>query len=102
MSKNKTPEPPEDLQQIRNLLFGEQATQYDDRFLAVENAINALRRENRALRNALEVEATARTEHDHTQNERLVAERDAAPAVLSLESVQQFQREHRPHQGTQS
>ncbi|MCO5184523.1 MAG: hypothetical protein M9928_18690 [Anaerolineae bacterium] len=83
MSKNKTPEPPEDLQQIRNLLFGEQATQYDDRFLAVENAINALRRENRALRNALEVEATARTEHDHTQNERLIAERDAALTDLT-------------------
>lgn len=83
MPKNNTPEPPEDLQQIRNLLFGDQATQYDDRFLAVESAINALRRENRTLRNALEVEATARTEHDRAQNERLVAERDAALTDLT-------------------
>ena len=55
-----------DLSQLRNLLFGEQAQQTDDRFEMLENSINALRRENRQLRQALEVEAMTRIEADES------------------------------------
>lgn len=56
-----------DLSQLRSLLFGEQAQQTDDRFEMLESSINALRRENRQLRQALEVEAMARIEADESQ-----------------------------------
>lgn len=88
-----------DLQQIRNILFGEQASQIEDRFAALEQNINALRRETRQLRQALEVEATARTEADHALNQDHTLKRDAALSDLialwleSLASEQADQRE---------
>ncbi len=36
-----------DLSQLRNLLFGEQAQQTDDRFDALENSIKSIPREKR-------------------------------------------------------
>jgi valyl-tRNA synthetase len=101
MATNKKEQQPEDLVQIRNLLFGEQADQYDERFQAVENSINSLRRENRNLRNALEVEATARTANDNEHNQRLVNERDAALTALT-DVLATYLQEERANRATQS
>lgn len=76
MAEGKAASP--DLQQIRSILFGEQASQIEDRFTTLEQNINALRRETRQLRQALEVEATARTEADHNLDETHTARREAA------------------------
>lgn len=76
MAEGKAGSP--DLQQIRNILFGEQASQIEDRFTTLEQNINALRRETRQLRQALEVEATARTEADHALDDSQTAQRQAA------------------------
>jgi hypothetical protein len=94
-----------DLQQIRNILFGDQALQFEERLENIEltlsvlrqereqavavlrqerdQAVNALRRENRQLRHALEVEAMARTSHDNELQADTTARREAALADLT-------------------
>jgi vacuolar-type H+-ATPase subunit I/STV1 len=83
MSKRLAPKPEEkDLQQLRDILFGEQALQTEDRFAALESAINTLRRETRQLRQALEIEAIARLEADNTQGESFAQELDTSLSDL--------------------
>ena len=72
-----------DLNQLRGLLFGEQAQQTDDRFEMLENSINALRRENRQLRQALEVEAMTRIEADESQGNSFTDSVDSSLNELS-------------------
>jgi uncharacterized phage infection (PIP) family protein YhgE len=50
----------DDVDSIRKILFGDQATQIEDRFNSIETSINQLRSENRNLRQALEAESTIR------------------------------------------
>lgn len=83
----------QDLQQIRNILFGEQASQIEERFDGLDRAINALRRETRALRQALEAEATARTEADRAQLQRLIKERDEAYRELTTTWLEHLRRD---------
>jgi cell division protein FtsX len=50
----------EDVDSIRQILFGEQARQTAERFEMLEGAISTLRRENMQLRQLLEVEISGR------------------------------------------
>lgn len=93
MAKKQTEKTPNDLNQIRSLLFGDQALQYDERFEALENSVNALRRENRSLRQALEVEAMARTSADSDQFDTLTSRREAALTDLTDVLIQHLQNE---------
>jgi ABC-type transporter Mla subunit MlaD len=47
-----------DVDSIRKILFGDQATQIEDRLNSIETSISQLRSENRNLRQALEAEST--------------------------------------------
>ena len=77
--ENKTPEPPEDLQQIRAICYlaSRQPNTMTVFWLLKTRSMRCVERIVRCAM-PFEVEATARTEHDHTQNERLIAGRDAA------------------------
>ncbi len=79
MPKNET----SDLNQLRSLLFGEQAQQTDERFETLDNAVNSLRRENRQLRHALEVEAMTRIEADESMGSSFSTEVDTSLSELS-------------------
>lgn len=57
-----------DLEQLRDILFGDQALQTEERFDGLDRAISSLRRETRQLRHALTVEAEARVAADNSQN----------------------------------
>ena len=72
-----------ELNQLRSLLFGDQAQQTEDRLESLETAINSLRRENRQLRHALEVEAMSRLDADREQGETLTGTYDVALSNLS-------------------
>ena len=73
----------QDLQRLRDILFGEQALQTEDRFETLEKSINALRRETRQLRNAIEMEAISRIKIDGEQKALLQKERQHALTDLS-------------------
>lgn len=73
----------QDLQRLRDILFGEQALQTEDRFENLEKGINALRRETRQLRNAIEMEAIARIKIDGEHKALLQKERQMALTDLS-------------------
>ena len=49
----------DDVQQLREILFGDQVEQLVTRMEALEKALKGVRKENRALRQALEIEASA-------------------------------------------
>ncbi len=72
-----------DLSQLRNLLFGEQAQQTDDRFEALENSIKSIQRENRQLRQALELEANMRVAADEAQSSQIAHAIDGSLHELS-------------------
>lgn len=55
-----------DVAKIRDILFGEQANQMDERIISLEAAVNSLRQENTRLRQALEAEVTSRSQADKT------------------------------------
>ena len=50
----------EDVQQIRDILFGEEVKQLVNRMEALEQALRGVQKENSALRQALEAETSAR------------------------------------------
>ena len=54
------PKPSNEVDNIRKILFGDQVTQFEERFISIESSINQLRSENRNLRQALESEVTMR------------------------------------------
>lgn len=72
-----------DVAKIRDILFGEQANQMDERILGLESAINSLRQENTRLRQALEAEVTARSQANQTIAESLGKEKSAILATVS-------------------
>lgn len=74
-----------DMNRLRDLLFGEQALQTDDRFAALDMAVNALRRENRSLRQALEIEAMARLEAD--RDEASAASSDLDQSMVNIAQI---------------
>ncbi len=53
-----------EVENIRNILFGEQINQTEERFRQIENSINSLRLENSKLREALEAELTQREKNE--------------------------------------
>ncbi len=60
-----------DVQIIREILFGQQAKQFQDRIAALEEAVAALRQENLRLRNDLNVERQAREDEHRAGSEQL-------------------------------
>ena len=74
-----------DMNRLRDLLFGEQALQTDDRFAALEMAVNSLRRENRSLRQALEIEAMSRLEA--SREESAAAANNLDQSVIDMAQV---------------
>lgn len=64
-----------DVAKIRDILFGEQANQMDERILGLESAINSLRQENTRLRQALEAEVTSRSQANQTIAESMGKEK---------------------------
>lgn len=73
-----TSKPAGDVDNIRKILFGDQISQFEERFIQNENAISQLRTENRNLRQALEAEVTAREN----------ANRDLADLLKSFQKEQ--------------
>lgn len=65
--------PKNDVDNIRNILFGDQISQMDERFAQIERSINQLRAENRNLREALEAEVTQRESAFQSLQELIVA-----------------------------
>ena len=63
-----------DVAKIRDILFGEQADQIDERIIMLESAVNSLRQENKRLRQALEAEVTSRGEAGNILTEALQRE----------------------------
>lgn len=68
---NPTDQKSNEVDNIRNILFGEQIRQVTDQFDLVEKSINSLRLENQNLRQALEMEVSQR-EKETERIERLV------------------------------
>ena len=61
----------DDVQVIREILFGEQAKLFKDRIEALEQAVAALQQENNQLREALSAEAEARQREDRAGGDQL-------------------------------
>lgn len=59
------PDNKNEVENIRNILFGEQINQTEERFRQIENSINSLRLENSKLREALEAELTQREKNEN-------------------------------------
>ena len=59
------PDSKTEVESIRNILFGEQINQTEERFRQIENSINSLRLENSKLREALEAELTQREKNEN-------------------------------------
>lgn len=59
-SKASSRSPKNEVDNIRNILFGDQINQMEERFVQLEKSISQLRTENRNLREALEAEVTQR------------------------------------------
>lgn len=57
---NPNSSPKNEVDNIRNILFGDQINQMEERFAQLERSIVQLRTENRNLREALEAEVTQR------------------------------------------
>jgi hypothetical protein len=62
---------PNDVQIIREILFGDQAKQFQARIERLEQAIAALKEENNQLRQALEAEASTRQQETQTGGSQL-------------------------------
>ena len=78
--------PSNEVDNIRNILFGQQAVQYEERFEIIDKAINSLRNETKSLRQALETEFTEREVSDQKLGQALEAEfasREASDQKLS-------------------
>jgi septation ring formation regulator EzrA len=86
---------PNDVDSIRKILFGDQATQIEDRFNSIETSINQIRSEIRNLRQALEAESTMRQqalEAESTMREQaLEAESTMREQALEAESTMRQQ-----------
>ncbi len=54
-----------EVENIRNILFGDQINQTEERFRQIENSINTLRLENSKLREALEAELSQREKNEN-------------------------------------
>ena len=59
-SKASSGSPKNEVDNIRNILFGDQINQMEERFVQLEKSISQLRTENRNVREALEAEVTQR------------------------------------------
>lgn len=83
----------DDVQVIREILFGEQSQRIGDHFAKVEALIASLQQENQQLRQALAAEAKARQEAvaelDRCTNERF--------QQAQLENAQQFEATREKH-----
>jgi lipid II:glycine glycyltransferase (peptidoglycan interpeptide bridge formation enzyme) len=75
MSKenNAPSDPNSDVDSIRKILFGDQLAQIEEYVKRVENSVNQLQAENRNLRQALEMEVSAREKADSKLKELLAA-----------------------------
>ncbi len=60
-----------DVQIIREILFGQQSKQFQDRIVALEEAVAALRQENASLRADLAAEQQAREDEHSAGSEQL-------------------------------
>lgn len=72
-----------DVAKIRDILFGEQANQMDERILSLESAINSLRQENSRLRQALEAEVTSRSRANDAIVESMGVEKTVVNTAIS-------------------
>lgn len=78
-----------DVDSIRKILFGDQLAQIEEYVKRVENSVSQLQLENRNLRQALEMEVSAREKADNKLKELLTtAEHDQTEARNQHLSVQ--------------
>lgn len=64
MTESGQNSPKNEVENIRNILFGEQLNQSEERFRQIENSVNSLRLEISKLREALEAELTQREKNE--------------------------------------
>jgi len=77
---------PNSIDNIRNILFGDQVAQIEERFNLLDQVINSLRNENRNLRQALESELTMREQAiKDLQNKINTLESDLQNKINTLE-----------------
>lgn len=72
-----------EVEKIRSILFGDQAAQFEERINAIDRALDALRNDNRKLRQALETELTQREQSDQNLEQMLNSLENKINAELS-------------------